>query len=50
MNNEILKLLENDCRLSAEQIAVMLDMDEKEVAKQIQEYEDKNIIVCHLKK
>lgn len=42
---EILELLENDPRLSPSQIAVMLDMEEGEVARIIKEMEDKKIIL-----
>ncbi len=45
MKNEILALLEQDSRLTAAQIAVMLDIDEKEVAAAIKELEDENIIL-----
>ena len=39
MNTDILKLLENDARLTPEQIAVMLDMDAKAVKEEIAEFE-----------
>ncbi|MBQ2695901.1 MAG: Lrp/AsnC family transcriptional regulator [Clostridia bacterium] len=42
---KILELLERDASLSAEQIAVMLNRDPAEVAAQIKEFEDNNIIV-----
>jgi len=42
---EILKLLEEDGRYTAAQIAAMLGRDEAEVAAQIAEYEEKQIIL-----
>ncbi|MBE6593563.1 MAG: Lrp/AsnC family transcriptional regulator [Ruminococcaceae bacterium] len=39
MNTDILKLLENDARLTPEQIAVMLDMDVNAVKEEISELE-----------
>ena len=39
MNLEILKLLEGDARLTAEQIAVILDLDKDTVSNEIKEYE-----------
>jgi len=42
---KILELLEKDATLTAEQLAVMLDRDPKQVAAEIKEYEKKNIIV-----
>ncbi len=45
MNTQILKLLENDARLTPSQIAVMLDMTEAEVAKQIAELETSGTIL-----
>ena len=44
MKNKILELLENDARMSAEQIASALSLDVSEVAAIIQEYEEKDII------
>ncbi len=44
MENKILELLENDAKMSAEQIASSLSMDVSEVASIIQEYEEKDII------
>ena len=44
MNNEILKLLENDAKMTAEQIAIALDLNVDDVAREIAEYEDKDII------
>lgn len=35
LNNEILKLLENDARISLSDMATMLDIDEKEIRKRI---------------
>lgn len=43
--NKILKLLENNAKLSAKEIAVMLDMKEQEVAEEIKKFEEKGIIV-----
>ena len=45
MKNEILAILEKDGRLTAAQIAVMLGIDEKEVADAIAELEEENIIL-----
>lgn len=42
---KILELLERDAKLTAEQVAVMLDRDPAAVAAQIKEFEEKNIIV-----
>ncbi len=42
---KILELLERDAKLTAEQVAVMLDRDPVAVAAQIKELEEKNIIV-----
>ena len=42
---EILKLLENNSRLTAAQIAAMLDMEEAAVAAAVAEYEAANIIL-----
>ncbi len=44
MEKKILELLENDARMSAEQIASSLQMDYEEVSAAIQEYEEKDII------
>ena len=44
LENKILELLENDAKMSAEQIASSLSMDVSEVASIIQEYEEKDII------
>ena len=45
MKNEILCLLEQDSRLTAEKIAVMLDSKKEEVEKIIKELEEENIIL-----
>ncbi len=45
MNNEILKLLENDARLTDKQLATMLDRDETEIKKEIEELEENGTIV-----
>ena len=45
MNTEILKLLENDARLTPEQISVMLDCDKSKVEKCIQELEQNGTIL-----
>ncbi len=42
---KILELLERDAKLTAEQVAVMLDREPAAVAAQIKEFEEKNIIV-----
>lgn len=42
---KILELLERDAKLTAEQVAVMLDRDPIAVAAQIKEFEEKHIIV-----
>ena len=44
MDAAILKLLENDAKMTANQIASSLEMDEKEVAKKIAHYEEEDII------
>ena len=44
MKNEILSLLEQDSRLTTQKIAVMLGIDEAEVARAIKELEKENII------
>lgn len=43
--NEILELLQNDARLTAEEIAAMLKKDVKTVRKQIKQLEDDGVIV-----
>ena len=45
MNTEILKLLENDARLTAEQLSVMLGKDRAEIEKEIRELEDNGTIL-----
>lgn len=45
MNTEILRLLENDAKLTADQLAVMLDEDTSEISKQINEYEENGTIL-----
>ena len=45
MNTEILKLLENDPKLTAEQIAIILDCDKDTVAKAIDEFEKNGTIL-----
>ena len=45
MNTQILRLLENDARLTAEQISVMLDCDVEEVKKEIKDYEENGTIL-----
>ncbi len=44
LKNKILELLENDARMSAEQIASALSLDVSEVSAIIQEYEEKDVI------
>jgi DNA-binding Lrp family transcriptional regulator len=45
MMEEILEILENNNKLSEEQIAVMLNKSVEEVRQAIKEYEEKNVIV-----
>lgn len=45
MNTELLKLLENDARLTAEQLSVMLDTDKTEIEKQLRELEENGTIL-----
>lgn len=45
--NEILKMLENDARLTPAQIAVMTEQDKGDIQKAIQEYEEKGVIVAY---
>lgn len=45
MKNEILSLLEQDSRLSASKIAIMLGIDEREVKEAIHELEEENVIL-----
>jgi len=44
LNNAILELLENDAKMSAEQIASSLGMKVEDVSAAIEEFEDKDII------
>ncbi len=43
-DNEILKILEKDARLTPAQIATMTGLTEEDIKKKIKEYEEKNII------
>ena len=45
MNTEILRLLENDSRLTADQLAVMLNKDVKDIEAEIAEYEENGTIL-----
>ena len=45
MKNEILSLLEQDSRLTAEKIAIMLNAEKSQVEKIIKELEEENIIL-----
>jgi len=45
MNKEILKLLEQDARLSAEQLSVMLNCDKSEIERELDEYEKNGTIL-----
>ena len=45
MNTDILKLLENDARLTPEQIAVMLDLEVEAVKKEISDFEKDGTIL-----
>ena len=45
MNTEILRLLEEDAKLTPKQIAVMLALDEEAVKKEIEEFEDNGTIL-----
>ena len=45
MNTEILKVLENDARLTADQLSVMLDADKSEIEKNIRELEENGTIL-----
>lgn len=44
-NNELLKLLENDSRLTAAQLAAMLDKEEGDIKKMISAYEKDGVIL-----
>lgn len=45
MNTEVLKLLENDARLTPAQLAVMLDDDPEKIARELEEYERNGTIL-----
>ena len=45
MNTELLKLLENDARLTPAQLSVMLDKDESDVKKDLRELEENGTIL-----
>ena len=45
MNTELLNLLEKDARLTPQQLAMMLGLEEKDVAAQIAEYEKNHVIL-----
>ncbi len=45
MKSELLKLLENDARLTPEQLAVMLSGDAREIAAELKEYEKNGTIL-----
>ena len=45
MNTEILKLLENDARLTAEQLSVMLNAEKSDIEKAIRELEENGTIL-----
>ncbi len=45
MKNELLRILAENCRLTNEQIAVMLGVTEAEVQNTVKELEDKNIVL-----
>ena len=45
MNTEILKLLENDASLTTEQLSVLLDCDQAEIERQLNEYEKNGTIL-----
>jgi DNA-binding Lrp family transcriptional regulator len=47
MKNEILKLLENDARLTDKQLAVMMDTDEAEIRREINELEKSGTILAY---
>lgn len=44
-NNELLKLLENDSRLTAAQLATMLDKEEGDIKKMISTYEKDGVVL-----
>lgn len=43
--NKILKLLENNAKLTPKEIAVMLDLEEQTVVSEIEKFEEKGVIV-----
>lgn len=43
--NELLKLMENNAKLTPAQLAVMLDKNEEEITAEIKKYEEKGIIL-----
>ena len=45
MNTDILKLLENDARLTADELSVMLDTDKNEIKAKIDELEKNGTIL-----
>lgn len=45
MNTEILKMLENDARLTPSQLAVMLDSNPEVIARELEEYEKNGTIL-----
>lgn len=45
MKNELLEILAQNCRITNAQIAVMLGIEEEDVADMIKEMEEKNIIL-----
>ena len=45
MNNELLKLLENDARLTSDQLSVMLERDRAEIEQELNEYEKNGTIL-----
>ena len=47
MKNEILKLLENDARLTDKQLAVMMDTNEAEIRREINELEKSGTILAY---
>ena len=47
MKNEILKLLENDARLTDKQLAVMMDTDEAEIRREIDSLEKNGTILAY---
>ena len=47
MKNEILKLLENDARLTDKQLAVMMNTDEAEIRREIDAMEQNGTILAY---